>query len=247
MKFSMAVPPVLLNELAPLQDLHYALAHLQEIEGYASWYAERRTKGEEVILDNGFHETGHPLSAIELVSACRTFNPTYVIAPDWFGQAKKTYEAYREMLKHRPSGVRIAVVLQGKNSTERLEFFEAVRPTCSMLCLPFRADRLTWFKELVARVPRHISWPGRLHLLGASDAAELRGWQMILDEFPQIHKHLSLDTTKPIKYGLALQKMDEVQKWRGLGGWPHEPGPKEYTFQQLSLIRHNVAYIRRFL
>src|SRR5688572_18063552 len=135
----MAVPRQLHDQLAHLQDLHFALVSNDEVPGYSEWYLKRRDMAQQVILDNGMHENnGQPRTCAQLVEACKLFRPAYVVAPDWMGNASQTLKAFNEMRRMRPNGTGIAVVMQGKDSVERYEFFDNVRLHADMLCFPYR-------------------------------------------------------------------------------------------------------------
>jgi hypothetical protein len=249
MRFTMAVPRQLHDQLANLQDLHFALVTQDETPGYAEWYSARRDKAQQVILDNGMHENkGKPRTVPELVEACKLFRPNYVVAPDWMGDAKRTFAAFNEMRRNRPNGSGIAVVVQGKDPIERFEFFDGVRLHADMLCLPYRMPRLDWMKELIARAPKHIKWPPRIHLLGVSTMQELGQWHRLMYEHNIPEDSVSVDTTKPIKWGLALKRMDELDSLRDGPGWPQVPlKDEEITPEQLACIYYNIAYLRRAL
>lgn len=250
MRFTMAVPRQLHEKLDNLQDLHFALVTQDETPGYVEWYAAQRDKARQVILDNGMHENkGQPRTVQQLVEACKLFRPSYVIAPDWMGNAQKTLAAFNEMRRVRPNGCGIAVVMQGKDSVERYEFFEAVRHHADMLCFPYRMPRLEWMKELIHRVPKHVQWPPKIHLLGVSTMDELSGWHRIMYEQGIPEDFVSVDTTKPIKWGLAGKRLDELDSLRDGPGWPQEPlkADVEITPEQLSCIYYNIAYLRRAL
>jgi hypothetical protein len=250
-RFTMAVPRQLQEQLANLQDLHFALVSYDEVPGYAEWYSKQRDQARQVILDNGMHENnGKPRTCAQLVEACKLFRPNYLVCPDWMGNARKTLDAFNEMRRMRPNGCGLAVVMQGKDPVERYEFFEAVRLHADMLCFPYRMPRLEWMKELVKRVPSHVKWPPKIHLLGVSNMEELGGWHRLMYEMGVPEDHVSIDTTKPIKWALhpdGPKRLDELDSFRDCPGWPQVPLKEDVTPEQLACIYYNVAYLRRAL
>jgi hypothetical protein len=253
MKYSSAVPTVALEGMSTLLDYDFVLA--QEVlrdSAYAAFYAKQKAKGRFVLLDNGFHELGKPLSVPELIEACKLALPSVVVAPDELGKPKETLQQYDLMRKALgsaglPDRVGVAVVMQGNDFTERASFFETVRHTCDILCLPFKADRISWFLELLERIPVTTQWPPRIHLLGMKSFTELKLWKAMQYDVQRLATRLSFDTTKPLKYGILKQKLSDVKddELRGKPGWPKAPCT-ELNFEQWLLIYHNLAYIRRF-
>jgi hypothetical protein len=59
MRLALEIPKVFLEQLSPLCDFDFALAHrVLEDADYASFYAKQAKAGRFVLLDNGMHELG---------------------------------------------------------------------------------------------------------------------------------------------------------------------------------------------
>lgn len=242
----MAVPTVMLDEVSPLCDFEFILAQHSNDVKYVEYYkASKRRK----LMDNGFHEMGRPLSSPELVDACKIFEPDFVVAPDWLGDPNATFKAFEEMKRILPPDLktRLAVVLCGRDPGERAQFFENVRRSCSMLCFPFKEDRLTWFNELMQRTPKYIPWPPYIHLLGCSSLEEFVAWRNLAFQHGLNYERISADTCKPIKFGMAKEHITADTTLRGKSGWPTDPIKAKPTQEQLQAIYYNVAFMRRFL
>src|SRR5690242_8773778 len=98
MKLAMEIPQAHLEEFSRLTDVDFVLAHLVLTnKEYAEFYQDRSKAGRRVVLDNGMHETGKPLTVPELIEACRRVHPSVVIPPDEIGNAKFTYDGFEQM------------------------------------------------------------------------------------------------------------------------------------------------------
>jgi hypothetical protein len=149
-----------------------------------------------------------------------------------------------------PNKIGVAAVLQGSDFKERGDFFMSIRDTADMLCFPFRAPRFEWMYELLERIPSHTSWPPRIHLLGVKTFQELRDWRTLILKQKGLEGRVTVDTTKPFKYGMKNVKLDDSEKQketlRGFGGWPAED-VTGVTPAQYATTYYNLAYMRKFL
>src|SRR5262245_2551389 len=94
----MEIPKSMLAKLSPLTDLDFALAHeVLADKAYAEFYASQAAAKRFVILDNGFHEKGHPLEPTELVEAAKRINASVVIAPDKIGHFSEGVKWFAEL------------------------------------------------------------------------------------------------------------------------------------------------------
>jgi hypothetical protein len=204
-ELSMEVPEAFREAFCRLCDQDFALAHrVLEDASYAYFY-RNRAKGRELILDNSMHELGEPLAVADLLRAARTVRADYVISPDRLGDPDFTFDQFQRTHFTLGRDFKIAVVMAGKTPSERHGFLNGV-VSADMLCLPYREDRLAWFKE---QVP---SW-NRIHLLGVSSADELREWVQLARAMPE--RRFSVDTSKPIKWALADELIELRENWRG--------------------------------
>lgn len=238
----MEIPTKLLPTISGLVDLDFILAQLVlEDKEYAEFF---RNSKRFKILDNGFHETGQPLSLTELQEAAKLCNPDVLIAPDWLGDASRTYEGLVAAKKKFSGQYKLGTVLQGKTREERLSFFNAVRQDTYLLCLPFKSDRFEHFRELVQSTPKYIQWPPKIHLLGMKSLQETRLFADLFDDLGISHR-TSIDTGKLVKFGLAKDCITEYTELRGKGLIDH--ATKDVTAEQMANIFYNVAFARKFM
>jgi len=241
-KLSMEIPTALLQKMSELVDLDFVLAQLVlEDPAYAEFF---RKSSRFKIMDNGFHERGEPLSLTELQEAATLCNPGVVIAPDWLGDAQKTYEGFKAAKEKFAGRWRLGTVLQGKDREERISFFNAVRSDTHLLCLPFRSERYNHFSELVEATPKHIRWPPRIHLLGMKSLQETQLFSTLFDDLGISHR-TSIDTGKLIKFGLANECIDEFTALRGRGMLDHSIA--SFTAEQFANTFYNVAFARKYM
>lgn len=246
MRLTMEIPTKHLEELSPLCDGDFALAHLVlQDEHYAEFYASQSKKGRLVVLDNSMHELKNPLSVPEILSAAERIRPSFVVAPDKLGDPKFTYDQFQLMVsENRKHGFRLAVVLCGTNTAERSQFFMDTRQYADMLCLPFREPRLDWLSELLRAVPKHVAWPPFIHLLGVNELIEIPLINNLLDVAGWPRDRRSVDTAKPWKWALKGKRLSDLDSVRGAGMWDHT---KELGVDAKSRAFYNIAYLRTFL
>lgn len=243
MKLSLEIPTKILPIIAPLCDVDFILAQMvMDDDSYAKFYYDsKRFK----IMDNGFHERGEPMTCVELKEAALLCKPDVIIAPDWYGDRARTYDGFKEAKRRIGDVAKIGTILQGKDTIERLEFFNAIRPETYLLGLPYRAkDRLSWFLDLVARTPKYVAWPPKIHLFGVSSLLELQDFSRVFDDL-HITERCSVDTSKPIKFGLANECIEETTNLQGKGLIDH--GVTGLTPEQLCNIYYNIAFMRKYM
>jgi hypothetical protein len=240
MKLSLEIPTAYLRDWAPLCDLDFVLAHrVLEDETYAEFFRERELR-RELILDNSMHELGRPLSSSELLEAARRVKADYVIAPDMLKEPEKNYAWFKETHRLLSDEFKIAVVMCGRSPEERVSFLNAVR-SADMLCLPFREDRLAWGYEQRAVIRQH--WD-RIHLLGVNDLLEIR----MVERLFSVDTNLSVDTGKPIKWGVAGERMSLMKPVRGAPTTSLDLlSIRNLTCAQTEHVLWNIAYLRRFV
>lgn len=247
-KLAMEIPKAHLKEFSAVCDYDFAIAHyvLQDAE-YARFYKTQREKGRYVILDNGFHELGHPLSNAEIIEAAKIINPNVIIAPDWLGKAKETLEAARELFSLLKKGTQpwnLGVVLQGENRIERFAMYDALKNITYLWCLPYRVNRVEWLYELAdANVA-----PIRLHLLGMNEREEIQSLRTIgIVRDAERFGGLYIDTAKPIKWGMQNMLIDELPSTRNSGINALSLFNADLDHKRRAAAFYNVAYLRRLL
>jgi hypothetical protein len=251
-ELAMEIPRLLLDDISPLCDFDFCLA--QEVindEKYASHYHRAKDNtfldGEtpglrEVFMDNGFHELGRPLSCHELLDAAKKINPTFVISPDRIDDMSFTFKQY-EICKDVFKGVNAIPipVLTAAPELDQKSFIMNVQDA-PILCLPFRRPRLDWLKFHRDTIAQYFD---RIHLLGVSTLDEL---DEIGDLCAEAYIHVSVDTGKPIKWGLMGNRFNELSSLRHAPIHSSKMATLEsVTSLQLSNIYWNVAYLRRYL
>jgi hypothetical protein len=241
MKLAAEIPTKYLTDWSPLFDLDFALAHkVIENKSYERFYAGRE-KGRQLILDNSMHELGRPMEPIELEEACKRVNPDYIIAPDMLGEVEQNYEWYVQTSRLLGSRCKIAVVMCGRSSEERELFLGNVREA-SLLCLPFREDRLLWYREHHKSLER---WD-RVHLLGVSTPEDLRWFSNRAKRDTPFR--WSVDTSKPIKWGLQRKLTSTLPTLRGCPLSSAELlDVDDVDENQLVHIFHNIAHLRTLM
>lgn len=248
MKLAMEIPTAYLSEFSPLCDIDFALAQevLNDVN-YANFYKKQREAGRYVILDNGFHELGHPLSPAELEDAADRIQPSVVIAPDWLGKPVETLGGFNATWDRLHTRYRIGAVICGTSPTEREQFFLDVYKRASLLCLPFKEPRLRWFQELLSTF-KGYEWPPRIHLLGVNELSELRAFKNVLFEERIPESLVSVDTAKPVKWGILGKRFDVKLNLRGATLASSDIAKQEkLTPTQKQDIFYNTAFLRKFL
>ena len=244
MKLSLEIPTAHLEELSPLTDADFALAHLVlNDKQYAAFYKEQRKAGRRVILDNGMHEMGKSLTVGEIIEAAKLINPTVVCPPDKLGDGPFTYTSFSTMQKHPGFSPNwdLGLILQGPERFQRVAFFSQMSQYTNTLLLPFREPRTEWITELVQAMPPHFVWPSYLHLLGMSTLEELQWFSAFgrVSKWPA--KRITVDTGKPIKWALAGKKLDDVEQLRGGGQLKHDA---KMDLAQMNRALYNIAFLR---
>lgn len=256
LKLALELPTAKLNNWAPLLDLDFVLAHkvLQD-PNYAEFFRLRNPQ-REVILDNSTHEFGKPLPFAELEKACRAVQANYLIAPDIVPAAtegKVTTEQFQqnlrwltetaEYLDSSTTATGIAAVLCGNDVDEIDDYLDlCVQHSVDVLCFTFHnPNRLEWWHLFV----EHDAFftIDRIHLLGMHTEEELKKWVEISEEHEGLD--FSFDTSKPLKFGVQKELLENVKNLRG--------GPvrskevlelTEFTEDQVRCCEENIRYLK---
>jgi hypothetical protein len=245
MRLTFELPTKYLRQLSKLTDLDFALAqNCLEDPKYAEFFKSQSKAGRMVICDNGAYELGHSLPIAELEKVFAMINPSFIVSPDKLGDPEFTFKSFEQFRKKIPKE-RIAVCMAGRDEKERQSFFMNVAPNCDMLCLPFREPRKDWFTELLHANPRG-RWPRYLHLFGMSTYQDL----IFFSQAPQLNGwsswEVSLDTAKPIKWGMEIKEMSSDVSPRGSKVSSATLHKEELTDAQVQMTLYNIAYLRRF-
>lgn len=247
MRLGMEIPRSWLEALSPLTDVDFALAQLVlEDKFYADFYKYQSESGRFVILDNGFHELGRPLSPPELLEAVDRIKPSVVIAPDRLGDARFGLENFFETQRIMPQDVGVGIVIQGTSNAERADLFMKTCKHTKLLCLPFREPRFEWFCDLLEKIPKYIQWPPRMHLLGVNELWELKAFRDKLEDLGIPSRKVSVDTSKPIKWGIKRTRLTaDIGTLRGTGSLSELA--KSAKSECMVDIMYNIAFMRKYL
>jgi hypothetical protein len=201
---------------------------------------------EFVILDNGFHELGHPLGTADLLRAVNAIQPDVVAAPDKLGDQDFTWRSWLEMTSHLPPS-RVALTLTTENQEDRHNAAHgALMRGCRSLALPYRMPRSEWWADLERMFTTVRLWPTHIHLFGMSDWADLRFWARTSRTHPRIT--FTIDTSKPIKWAINGQMFTHEMKVRHSGVDSKTLTQlKELTPLTQSLAYYNTAFLRKYL
>jgi hypothetical protein len=241
-ELTLEIPIALLEDVYPLTDFGFTLAHLILKNGtYRKFY-----RGKPHLMDNSMYELGEPMPFEDLADAVRMSLPHSVIAPDWMNEAQMTSEASLMMQQHireldfeDAACPTIAVVVQGKDLEERVSFFMwAQTNDFRPICFPFRLEQER--QSLIASIASangfmHTGW---YHLLGLNEPYEL-------GTIKSLPGRWSVDTGKPCRPGVHLRRED----WADIG---HKAKgridlTRGYTPEEAKQVVANVEYLRSIL
>ena len=237
-RLAVEAPATMLGYLREQTDLDFPIAYrVLEDPEYANYYRNRDNR--ECILDNGFHELREALPISELLRAAELVRPDYIVAPDRMddpGWSAASFLLLQQELILRGHQWKIAVNLCGNTAEERETYLRAVHHA-SMLCLPYDRPRMLWYLE---QLPH---WR-RIHLLGVSELPELLAWKVFLPFLD-----LSVDTGKPVKYGILGQDISGLIWLRrsGLASKRLLELRESITHEQLRMAIQNTEYLRSLL
>lgn len=247
MRLMMEIPRAWLEPLSPLCDGDFAIAHqVLDDKYYADFYKNQSKLGRFVVLDNGFHELGHPLTIPELLEAADRIGPTVVVAPDRLGDQRFGLEQFFETLRAFPPEIGVGCVLAGVTPAERAEMFMKVCKHAKMLCFPFREPRLEWFCDLLEKIPKYIQWPPQIHLLGVNELWELKAFRDKFEDLGIPSKRVTVDTSKPIKFGIVGKRFKkDMETLRGVGSL--KDVSEKAKAEHMADVLYNVAFLRKYL
>ena len=227
MKCSFEIPTTHVRALKECQDYDFTLAHMWlHSEPYRVAY------GYGSVMDNGMFELGSPLELKDLLRAVRLSRPSVVIAPDYLGDAQRTFNAWRDASSL--FDCEVAGVLQGQNVGELVDLYKRYRDqACEIICFPFRTPRVEVLKTIGAQGLFDKGDETWYHFLGLNSMSEL-------DVLKSFHlKSVSVDTSKPIK--AAIYHQDIHAQLRGHGRIDMEA---TYDDETVELMKFNMIRFR---
>jgi len=233
--------------VGPLADFDFLLTHkVLEDKEYLEYY--KNSDSMMKIVDNSVNEQGTPSSAEDIIKAFEEVGGTYLVAPDFIGEAEKTIQAYKEceqvLSKSKIPMERLAGVIQGKTFEDAFECLRSYRP--GLICVPYdlcsgKADP-PWLMGLrralfIAHVPRDQGYV--IHLLGFTGLDEFFWYQ----NNPMV---VSIDTGVPILLGLqGLDILDPLPSKEQ--PTLNEMAKYELTQDGWTAIIRNICILRKWM
>ena len=205
MQIALECPTSMLEEMQPLGDFDWALAHLVlKDKAYADFYkASTRFK----VLDNSVNELLRPCSLEDLKRAADIVWPDKIVAPDFLGDSRFTLDMLDKAIAEFGS-YRIIPVVQGVILDEvQVCAREIAARGFSEVAIPYdimlgRDWAPAGMAEARAKVVEFVVQGGflRIHLLGLTTLSELLSYR-------GLDKVCSIDTGFPVLQGLRQRKI----------------------------------------
>lgn len=241
MKLALECRTDMLEMVQPFADFDFILAHkVLEDEAYANYYKESDNLK---FVDNSVNELKEPLSLDQMKEAFDKVGGTYVVAPDYIGDADKTITIYNECIKKFPKEGVVGVI-QGPTFKDAFKCLEIYGK--GLITIPFDlcSEKGTppWLMGMRrALFTSHIPYiEGRfIHLLGFTSLDELFWYQ----NNPLV---MSIDTGVPILLGMqGLDILDPLES-KDEATFP-QMEKIELTQQGWTGIIRNIALLRKYL
>ncbi len=231
----------MLEMVQPFADFDFVLAHKAlEDETYAKYYKESTNVK---FVDNSVNELGVPLMLEQIKEAFEKVGGTYLIPPDYIGDARRTVEAYVECIKEVPKE-KVVGVIQGSTFEDAFKCLQVYGQVA--VAVPYdlcsKKEDPPWIMGLrralfISHIPHY---EGKfIHLLGFDS----------LDEFFWYRNNpwvASIDTGVPILLGLlGLDILDPLEA-KSKATFP-QMEKLELSQQGWTGIIRNVAILRKYL
>ena len=243
MRLAFECPTEILEEVQPLADFDWILAHLVlEDEQYARYYGESTRLR---VLDNSVNELLQPCSILDIQEAdIRLGRADLIVAPDYLGDSSTTERALDEIGEVFESS-RLLPVVQGSGARDVkvcAEFilsrhFRQVAVPYDILCK--RTDSLEIMARSRSSVVRLLSELGftQIHLLGMTTIEELHSyWGCKGVE--------SVDTGGPILNGLRGRHFGRDSLLPKVTPTLEQMPSKIVSLEE---VYYNIAYLRKII
>lgn len=250
MKLALECPTPLLKHIQPLTDYDFILAHLvlQDTK-YADYY---RNSKRYKILDNSCNELLQPMSVKDIKKADEVLGGCdLVVAPDFLGNAFKTADSLRDMLKVFNKS-RVLPVIQGGTPYQANQCAQAYHQLgFHYMALPFdiSLDRTYSLGEMsIARTAVLSGLVGTFgdqvdyHLLGMTTVEELQDYAEMGKFRDRIR---TVDTGAPVLLGLKGMQIDKHPLESK--STPTYNQMKDLGEGNLESVYYNIAYLRKVL
>lgn len=245
MQLALECPTAYLQDLIPLSDFNFLLAHLVlKDKRYRDYYSPRSST--YTILDNSVNELGEPCTLQEMAEAANLVGVQKIIPPDYLGDWEKTIGSLTEAIKLWGYSSIIPVV-QGSCLEEVSRCGEALIQKLNFrtIAVPFdiTLDRSHTLEELAAGRRQVIlrllliNRDVKIHLLGFTTFEEIDDYKIYSDTI------VSVDTGSPYTNAVNSRRF-------GLSDLLPKKGysidySDTFTDNDLSLTFYNLAYMRK--
>ena len=241
MKLALECRTDMLEMVQPFADFDFVLVHkVLEDEKYAEWYKD---SSNVKFLDNSVNELGEPYPIDKIQEAAEAINATYIVAPDYLGDAVNTVKSWEECIKKFPPE-KVVAVIQGKTFEEAYwclnsygnRIIAVPYDICSQKTDPpwLMGQRRALF---IAHVPREQIMG--IHLLGFTGMDEFFWYQ----NNPMV---ATIDTGVPILLGLNSQDILEPLESKEKPTY-NEMEKIELSQQGWTGVLRNLALLRRHM
>ncbi len=239
MKLALETSTKLLELVQPFADFDWILAHrFLEDEEYAKWYKESTNIK---VIDNSVNEKGEPLPLEVMVKVFEEVKGTYLVSPDWIGDAEKTIGAYSQCVTQFGEE-RVIGVLQGRTPLEALSCLPHYKG--KYIAVPYLVGGsskkdLPWVMALRRQlVVSCIPVDRPIHLLGFTTLEEFE----LYSTRPNVY---SVDTGVPVLLGLLEEDFEEL-KDKSVSTMAKMEG-LEITKEAWTAICRNIALFRKYI
>lgn len=248
MKLALECPTSMLNDIQPLADFDWILAHLLlGDDKYAEYYSQStRYK----VLDNSVNELLSPVNLGYLRDAARLVDPNLIVAPDYLGDSGSTWFALKESIRMFGKE-KVFPVIQGSTLGDVSDLLEKILSLdLGRIAVPYdilstreatpeemASNRTRVVHSIEVKVPIGFE----IHLLGFTTINELsrygKGWVK------------SIDTGVPVMMGQKGYRLDKnrlVDKKQPTMSIMERTTSVDPEFSKQT-IYYNIAYLRKLL
>lgn len=242
MKLAIECPTKLLEQVQPLANFDWILAHKasQDTDYVNSYMKSRRLK----VLDNGVCELREPIDTDTLVILAKGLNVDFVVPPDYLGDAARTLDALALMCD-KINARKVFPVVQGSSVGIAIDCGRTIAQRgFDRVAIPIlRGEPLTKMAqkraEIVKSLAGYFQW---IHLLGMTNFEEFQ-------EYAGLPQVISIDTGAPVMYGLRGQRFGEFEledKTTPTFNLMEADEDSTPSSPVLETIYYNIAFLRRF-
>lgn len=244
MKLAIECPTSLLEQVQPLANFDWILAHKasQDTDYVNAYMKSRRLK----VLDNGVCELREPMDADTLVVLAKGLAVDFVVPPDFLGNADRTLDALDRMCD-KLSARKVFPVVQGSDVDVAIDCGRQIaRRGFDKVAIPIlRGEPLAVMArkraEIVNSLAEYFQW---VHLLGMTNFEEFQ-------EYTNLPQVMSIDTGAPVMYGLRNLRFGEFEledkTTPTFNLMEAEDIEDDGVSSLLECVYYNIAYLRRVL